>query len=204
MLAYKGGCTVLPRDWGNVQRFILQVTLLLALALLILAGTLLVRHVLNLPFRATNDALHARDSSFTLDFLIPGGTYVDESMPIGEVIRLRLHQKASPMEKLVRTISERIPASYRFLGDVLLWVFWSLCFMLFFRVFTFMAYGRAFRASLLFGAITYWFFPDFSAGRSDDSLFLGLAVLLIALRLYTVRKKSRKVFVSRRPMDSVA
>ena len=50
---------------------------------------LLVKHILQLPFGQTNDALHKKKSAFTLDFLIPSATYIDDKMTIGEIIKVR-------------------------------------------------------------------------------------------------------------------
>jgi len=64
--------------------------------------------------------------------------------------------------------------------------------MTFFRVFTFMGYGRALRGSLLLGGVTYYFMPDFSPGRSDDIAFIGLSLLIILLPKYILRWKKRR------------
>ncbi len=171
-----------------MKRAVLQTILLASLVLILLAGYLGVRHLLNLPFRATNDALHQRGSSITLDFLIPGGTYISEKMTIGEVIKIRLKRKSSTYEKALRAISDLIPPKARWAVDLSLWVFWCFCFMTFFRVFTFMGYGRSLRISLLMGSVIYYFVPDFSSGKGDDALFLGIALLIIAIRFVWKRR----------------
>ncbi|MBW2064356.1 MAG: hypothetical protein JRJ03_05425, partial [Deltaproteobacteria bacterium] len=153
-------------------------------------GFLAVRHVLQLPFRATNDALHKRDSAFTLDFLIPSGTYIDEKMTIGQVARIRFKKESSFYEKVLMALSEQIPQKYRYTADLFLFLFWCFLFMTFFRVFTFMGYARTLRTSLLFGALSYYFMPDFTPGKNDDAIFIGFALLIIVLRF--ILKKRRK------------
>jgi len=63
-----------------MKRSIYQSILLLLLVLLCMTGFLLVKHILQLPFEQTNDALHKTRSAFTLDFLIPSATYIDKKM----------------------------------------------------------------------------------------------------------------------------
>jgi hypothetical protein len=176
----------------EMRRFTLQLLLLLLLTSLCLCGYLTARHILKLPFRPTNDALHQRGSEFTLDFLIPAGTYLDERITIGEVIQIRFKKEKSIYERVIRAIAGLIPPRYRLFADLLLFCFWFFCFMALFRVFTFMEYSRALRASLLFGGITYYFMPDFSPGRLDDVVFLGVPLLIIALRIYLLRSKERR------------
>ena len=174
-----------------MQRKILQVIIILLLASVFLSGFLLARHILHLPFRPTNDALHQKKSAFTLDFLIPSGTYLDEKITIGEVIKIRFIKEKTPYKKVLRAFFDLIPHRYRFLANLFLFLFWFLCFMTLFRVFTFMGYGRSLRGSLLFGGITYYFMPDFSPGNNDDILFIGLPLFIILLRIY-IHKKKRK------------
>ncbi len=175
-----------------MRRFALQIALLLVLASLCLGGYLIARHTLKLPFRPTNDALHQKGSEFTLDFLIPAGTYLDERITIGEVIQIRFKKEKSIYERVIRALSDLIPPRYRLFADLLLFCFWFFCFMALSRVFTFMGYGRSLRASLLLGGITYYFMPDFSPGRLDDVVFLGVPLLIIALRIYLLRRKERR------------
>jgi len=175
-----------------MQRKIHQAIILILLASVCLSGFLIVKHILNLPFRSTNDALHKKKSAFTLDFLIPSGTYIDETVTIGEVIKIRFTKEKSPYKKVLRAIFDLIPHRYRFLANLFLFLFWFLCFMTFFRVFTFMGYGRSLRGSLLFVGITYYFMPDFSPGNGDDILFIGLPLLIILLRAYIHREKERR------------
>ena len=175
-----------------MRRFTLQILLLVLLASLCLGGYLTARHILKLPFRPTNDKLHQRGSAFTLDFLIPAGTYIDERITISEVIQIRFKKEKSIYERVIRALSDLIPPRYRLIVDLILFCFWFFCFMALFRVFTFMGYGRSLRASLLLGGITYYFMPDFSPGRLDDIVFLGVPLLIIALRIYLLRSKERR------------
>jgi hypothetical protein len=179
-------------DAITTKRAISQVILILVLASLCLGGFLLAKHLLQLPFRPTNDALHKEGAAMTLDFLIPGGTYLDEKVTIGEVIKIGLKKTSSPFEKALQPLSELIPPGYRYLGDLLLFFFWTLSFLTFFRVFTFMGYGRALRVSLFLGGVTYYFMPDFSPGSGEDILFVGFPLLLIVFRFYLVRRKRAK------------
>ncbi len=166
--------------------------LLLLLTSLCLGGYLIARRILKLPFRPTNDALHQRGSDLTLDFLIPAGTYLDGKITIGEVIKIRFKKEGSFFEKVLRAIAGLIPPRYRLFADLLLFCFWFFCFVALFRIFTFMGYGRALRASLLLGGITYYFMPDFSPGKGDDILFIVVPLLIIALRIYLLRRKERR------------
>jgi hypothetical protein len=175
-----------------MKRMTLQLMLFLTLFLVFGSGYLLGKHLLNLPFRATNDALHEKDASFTLDFLIPSGKHIDAKMTIGDVLRLRIKKESSLYEKMLTELSDMIPAKHRFLGNLLIFLFWTFLFMTFFRVFTFMNYGRAVRGSLFFGALTYYFMPDFSSGILDDTLFMGLALFIIIVRMILKRRRKRK------------
>lgn len=151
---------------------------------------------MQLPFRSTNDALHTESAPFTLDFLIPGGAYVDEKTTIGDVIRIKLKKSGRPFDTFLRVVSDQIPPCYRWLANALLFFFWTLCFLSFLRIFTFMGYGRVFRISLLFGGITYYFMPDFSPGLGDDGVFLLFPILIILIRFYLVQRNrnKRKIF----------
>jgi hypothetical protein len=177
-----------------MQRKILQIIILLILLSVCLCGVLMVRHILGLPFRSTNDALHQKESAFTLDFLIPKGTHLDEKITIGEVIKIRFTKQKTPYKRVLCAISDLIPQRYRFFANLFLLLFWILCFMTFFRVFTFMGYGKALRGSLLFAGITYYFMPDFLPGKGDDILFITLPILIIILRIY-IHKRKPKVIV---------
>jgi len=175
-----------------MKKTIFQLILVLFFISLCLGAFLLVKHILQLPFRPTNDALHREGAAMTLDFLIPGGTYLDEKITIGEVIKIGLKDTRSPFEKALQPLSDLIPPGYRYLGDLLLFFFWTLSFLTFFRVFTFMGYGRALRVSLLLGGVTYYFMPDFSPGSGEDVLFIGFPLMIIFFRFYLVRRKRAK------------
>ena len=175
-----------------MKRSIYQSILLLLLALLIIIGFLLVKHILQLPFGQTNDALHKTRSAFTLDFLIPSGTYIDDKFTIGDIIKIRTKKEASFYETLLKSIADLIPVRYRRVADFTVFLFWTFLFMTFFRVFTFMGYGRALRGSLLFGGLVYFFMPDFSPGKIDDTAFVGIPMSIIIFRAYnSMRKKKR-------------
>lgn len=178
-----------------MKKAILQLVLLVLVVLLCLAGYLLSKRVLDLPFRATNDALHERDASLTLDFLIPAGTYVDEKMTIGEVISKRFKSNAPLYEKAVDPILESIPSKYRYIAGLMIFLFFVFSFMAFFRVFTFMGYTRALRLSLLLAGITYYFLPDLTIGRIDDYIFVGAPVMFILIRAYAVRRKKARRYL---------
>jgi len=175
-----------------MKKGIFQLILLLCLACICVAGFFLGKYLLQLPFRASNDALHKDGAPFTLDFLIPGGAYVDEKTTIGDVIRIKLKKSGSPFDRFLRTVSDQVPPRYRYLGNALLFFFWSLCFLSFLRVFTFMGYGKALRISLLFGGIVYYFMPDLSPGRGDDIVFVLFPVLIILIRFYLVQRNRAK------------
>jgi len=175
-----------------MRRFTLQLLLLLLLTSLCLGGYLYARHILKLPFKPTNEALHQQDSAFTLDFLIPSGTYLDERITIGEVIQIRLKKEKSIYRRVIGAISDLIPPRYRVVADLFLFFFWFFCFMVLIRIFTFMGYSRSLRTSLLLAGIIYYFIPDFSPGRLDDAVFLGIPLLIIALRICLLRSKKRR------------
>ncbi|MGD2029520.1 MAG: hypothetical protein PVG86_06225 [Desulfobacterales bacterium] len=175
-----------------MKRSIYQSILLLLLALLCVTGFLLVRHILQLPFRQTNDALHKTKSAFSLDFLIPSGTHIDDKITIGEIIRIRTKKETSFYETLLKSIADLIPVRYRRVADLTVFLFWTFLFMTFFRVFTFMGYGKALRGSLLLGGLVYFFMPDFSPGKIDDTAFVGVPMSIIIFRAYnSLRKKKR-------------
>jgi len=175
-----------------MKRTILQIVLLVMLVSACLGGYALVRHILALPFRPINDALHKQDSPVNLDFLIPAGVHIDEKMTIEEVLDIHLKKRAGPYEKLLKSIAGMVPRKYLYLGDTLLFFFWTFLYLTFLRVFTFVGYGRALRVSLLLGGCTYYFMPDFSPGKIDDGVFLGLALLIMATRAYLSSRKKRK------------
>jgi len=178
------------------KKWIFQLILLLSLASLCTGGFLLGRHVLRLPFNATNAALNKEGASITLNFLIPGGIYLDDKATFGDVIQIKLKQKGSPFDTFLRAISDQISTRYRYVANILLFFFWTLCFLSFLRIFTFMGYGRALRISLLLGGIVYYFLPDLSPGWSDDLIFVLFPILIILIRFYLVqrRRDKQKIF----------
>lgn len=176
-----------------MKKAILQLILLLSLVVLCVGGFLLGKYCLNLPFRAANDALHEKDALLTLDFLIPGGTYIDQKATIGEVIKLRVRDAPPFYESALAAFMGFIPVPYRHVANLLVFFFFCFSFMAFFRVFTFMGYGRALRISLVLAGMVYFFLPDFSPGRQDDILLIGLPVLIVLIRMYYAgRKKERR------------
>ena len=174
-----------------MRKLVLQLVLLLAAALLVLGAIQGWQRVMKIPFRAANDALHEKDAALTLDFLIPAGTYIDKETTIGEVLKVRLAKKSSPFDAAARALSEQIPTTYLWLGNLLLYFFWSFCILTLLRLFTFMGYARALRTSLFLGGITYYFMPDFSPYPWEDFVFVAFPVVLIILRFYRVRRKRR-------------
>lgn len=183
-----------------MRKSTLQIILLLALILLCVAGALIVKQTLNLPFRSANDQLHAIQAPISLDFLIPGGTYIDEKMTIGEVIRGHAGKKMSTYEQIVDSIAHLIPLSYIMIANLIMFLFWSFMFMTFIRVFTFLGYGHALRISLLLGGIVYYFMPDFSPGRLDDAAFVSIPVLIILSRVISRHKKRSMMWRTGAPL----
>jgi hypothetical protein len=162
------------------------------LALLCLTGFFLTKHVLQLPFRTTNDSLHKRGSVFSLDSLIPGGVYLDEKITIGEVVKIRFKRERAFYEKWIDAFFKEIPKRYRYYANLFLFLFWSFLFMTFLRVFTFMGYGRALRASLFLGGVTYYFMPDLSVSPWDDVIFVAIPLFIILLRAVLVRRRKTR------------
>lgn len=180
-----------------MKRTIFQILLLVTLSIFFVSGFLFVNHILKLPFGITNEALHRNGSAFTLDFLIPAGTYIDKTLTIGDVIKIRTNSQASLYESLLGSIADLIPIRYRHVADFIVFLFWTFLFMTFLRIFTFIGYGRALRVSLLLGGLMYYFMPDFSPGKTDDAVFIGIPLLIIILRAYVSRKiKNRKRLVN--------
>jgi hypothetical protein len=175
-----------------MKKAVFQIVILLVLAFACLGGYLLVTHVLALPFRATNDALHKQESPVTLDFLIPGGVHIDKKMTVKEVMNIRLEKRTGAYDKFLNSISGLFPPNYLYVGDGLLFIFWTFLYLVFLRVFTFAGYGRALRVSLLLGGVTYYFMPDFSPGKVDDAIFVGVPVLIIIGRAYLSSARKRK------------
>jgi hypothetical protein len=176
-----------------MKKAIFQIIILVFLLFCCAGGYFIIKAFLDRPFRSTNDSLHQQDSSVTLDFLIPEGTYIDEKMTIGEVVALRYRKEESIYSRVLNAALQIVPAKYRYWAGLALFLFWSFLFMTFLRIFTFIRYGRALRVSLLFGGITYFFMPDFSIGRIDDGIFLGIPVIIIiAVMWFRKRKKKRE------------
>ena len=146
------------------------------------------RKILSLPFRQTNDLLHAQGFPLTLDFLIPEGRYIDETMTVKEVLHYRLHKPSKKYQLFLSKVSENIPVKYRVTATTVFYLFWTLLFLVFFRIFTWMRYTTALFISFLFGATVYFFMPDFIMGKIDDSIFVGWALALLGLRWWMKRK----------------
>ena len=95
---------------------------LLAFIVFCLIAALVVNHLLNLPFRSTNDALHEKKSSFTLDFLIPAGTHIDDKATIREVIRTRTAKETSTYEGMIQAITEMVPNKFLYMAALILYL----------------------------------------------------------------------------------
>jgi hypothetical protein len=149
------------------------------------------RKILSLPFRQTNDLLHEQGFPLTLDFLIPAGLYIDEKITVKEVLYHRLHKPGQKAHLFLSKVAESIPVKYRIAATTLFYLFWTLLFLVFFRIFTWMGYTTALFISFLFGAVVYFFMPDFIMGKIDDSIFLGWALTLLGLRWWMKRRKAK-------------
>lgn len=147
------------------------------------------RKILSLPFRQTNDLLHEQSFPLTLDFLIPAGLYIDDTITVKEILHYRLHKPGKRFHLFLSKVSESIPVKYRVTTTTVFYLFWTLLFLVFFRIFTWMRYTTALFISFLFGAVVYFFMPDFIMGKIDDSIFLGWALTLLGFRWWTKRKK---------------
>ena len=147
------------------------------------------RKILSLPFRQTNDLLHEQGFPLTLDFLIPAGFHIDEKITVQGVLHHRLRRPSKNLDIFLSKISESIPVKYRVTATTVFYLFWTLLFLVFFRIFTWMRYTTALFISFLFGATVYFFMPDFIMGKIDDSIFLGWALTLLGLRWWMKRKK---------------
>ena len=147
-----------------------------------------------MPFRATNDALHKQEAPITLDFLIPGGTHIDDKMTIGQVIRIRFEKPKGRMNNFIKKISKQIPFKYRFLGTLALYLFWTFLFLIFFRIFTWMRYVPALSISFFAGSLVYFFMPDLVLGRIDDVGFLGWAIAFAGAGWWYARRKKLQYY----------
>lgn len=160
------------------------------ICLVILSGILYMgfRKILSLPFRQTNDLLHKNDFPLTLDFLIPAGFYIDEKVTVKEVLDHRLHKPGQKAHLFLLKIAESIPVKYRITATTVFFLFWTLLFLVFFRIFTWMRYSTALTLSFLLGAGVYFFMPDFVMGKIDDGVFLAWGLTLFSLRWWKKRK----------------
>jgi hypothetical protein len=151
------------------------------------------RKILSLPFRQTNDLLHKNEFPLTLDFLIPAGFYIDEKITVKEVLHHRLHKPGQKAHLFLSKVAESIPVKYRITATTVFYLFWTLLFLVFFRIFTWMRYTTALMLSFLLGAVVYFFMPDFVMGRIDDGVFLAWALTLFGLRWWKKRKSVKNV-----------
>ena len=158
-------------------KMLLSVVSLLCLVLGLGTIYLISHKILSMQFRKANDTLHRQEAPITLDFLIPGGIYIDEKMTIGEVIKIRIQKPRRKFDRFLGKISESIPAKYLLLGTMVLYIFWTFLFLIFFRIFTWIGYIMALGLSFLAGALVYFFMPDLILGRVDDVAFLAWAVI---------------------------
>ena len=147
------------------------------------------RKILSLPFRQTNDLLHENDFPVTLDFLIPAGFYLDEKITVKEVLYHRLHKPGQKAQLFLSKVVESIPVKYRITATTVFYLFWTLLFLVFFRIFTWMRYATALTLSFFLGAVVYFFMPDFLLGKIDDSIFLTWALTVSGFRWWMKRKR---------------
>ena len=150
------------------------------------------KKILFMSFRATNDSLHKKEAPITLDFLIPSGTHIDEKMTIGDVIKIRFKGPKSKANQFFQKISEIIPFKYRFLGTTVLYLFWTLLFLVFFRIFTWMRYVVALSISFFAGALVYFFMPDLVMSGIDDVAFLVWAIVFWGIFWWSSRRKKMR------------
>jgi hypothetical protein len=149
------------------------------------------RKILSLPFRQTNDMLHKNDFPLTLDFLIPAGFYIDEKITVKEVLYHRFREPGQKAHFFLSKIAESIPVKYRIAATTVFYLFWTLLFLVFFRIFTWMRYSTALMLSFFLGAAVYFFMPDFIMGRIDDGVFLAWGLTLFSLWWWKKRKSAR-------------
>ena len=171
-------------------KILLSVVSLLCLVFGLGAIYFISHKILSMQFRKANDTLHKQEAPITLDFLIPGGIYVDENTTIGEVIKIRIQKPRGRFDRFLGKISESIPPKYLLLGTVVLYIFWTFLFLIFFRIFTWIRYLIALGLSFIAGALVYFFMPDLILGRIDDVAFLVWAVtFMVAGRWYSKRRR---------------
>lgn len=157
-------------------KIFLSVVSLLCLAILLGTVYLTLQKIFSMPFRATNDSLHKQEAPITLDSLIPAGIYLDEKITIGQVIRMRFEKPRGRFNRFIQRVSKSIPWKYRLWGTMVLYLFWTFLFLIFFRIFTWIRYIVALGISFFAGALVYFFMPDLMLGRVDDVVFLGWAI----------------------------
>lgn len=161
-------------------KILLSVISLLCFIIASAAVYLTLQKILSMPFRSTNDALHKQGAPITLDSFIPAGTHIDEKMTIGQVVRMRFERPRGRFNHFIQMVSESIPLKYRFWGAMILYLFWTLLFLIFFRIFTWIRYIVALSISFFAGSVVYFFMPDFILGRVDDVVFLAWAISFAA------------------------
>lgn len=149
------------------------------------------RKILSCPFRQTNDLLHDQGFPITLDFLIPAGLHIDDKITVKEVLHYRFHKPNQRLNLFLSKISESIPVKYRVTATTIYYLFWTLLFLVFFRIFTWMRYVTALFISFLFGAAVYFFMPDFILGKIDDGIFMAWALTLLSLQWWLKRKRDK-------------
>jgi hypothetical protein len=119
--------------------------------------------------------------------------HIDDKITVGEVVRIRFKEERGLLDRTIRHISGLIPPGYRVISNFLLFFFWSFLYLIFLRVFTFAGYGRCIRISMFAGGVTYYFMPDFSAGRLDDATFIAIPLLIILLRSIWRRRNKAEI-----------
>ena len=157
-------------------KILLSVVSLLCFIIVLGSLYLSFQKIFSMPFRSTNDALHKQGAPITLDSLIPAGTYIDEKITIGQVVRMRFAKPRGRFNHFIQKITGSIPLKYLFWGTMVLYLFWTFLFLVFFRIFTWIRYVVALNISFLAGALVYFFMPDFILGKVDDVVFLGWAI----------------------------
>lgn len=161
---------------------------------IIVLGTvyLTFQKIFSMPFRSTNDALHKQGAPITLDSLIPAGTHIDEKITIGQVVRMRFDKPRGRFNHIIQRVSKSIPLKYLFLGTMVLYLFWTFLFLIFFRIFTWIRYIVALSISFFAGALVYFFMPDFILGRVDDVVFLGWAITFSVASWWLLKRRKPK------------
>lgn len=148
--------------------------------------------ILSFPFRPTNDLLHEKGVPVTLDFLIPAGLHLDDKITVKEVLHYRFQKPNQRFQIFLSRVSENIPVKYRVAATTAFYLFWTLLFLVFFRIFTWMRYASALVMSFLCAAGVYFFMPDFMMGKLDDGTILGWAFALLGIRWWSKRKRGKE------------